>query len=387
MLRVFHISLFTVAMALASAVVAAPQQQLEELRNRINALQQELDRNEESKAEAVDALKESERAISDSNRRLFELSKELRSADNILARMQDKKRELDAALRSHQSLFGQLFYQQYLEVAPGPLKLILNGESPQSIARKLYYYSYIARARLGVIQGFQKNIDEVQDLSRQTRLQKIDLETIKVSQIEEKKRLGKEKQQRQQMLVKVSTQIKKQKNEISTSQRDENRLARLVKNLNKLLAERSRGLSNNKLPDAALDGTPFKELKGKLNLPVQGEISNTHGSLRVGSGVYWRGLFILAKTAQEVKAIATGRVVFADWLRGFGNLLILDHGDGYMSLYGNNETLYKQVGEVVHAGGTVAAVGNTGGNIETGLYFEMRYQGDPFDPLTWVTLK
>ena len=130
---------------------------------------------------------------------------------------------------------------------------------------------------------------------------------------------------------------------------------------------------------------PFQELKGRLKLPVIGELANRYGSPRADSGLSWKGLFIAAKQGQEVRAIAGGRVVFADWLRGFGNLMILDHGGGYLSLYGNNESLYRQVGDLVKMGDPVAAVGATGGNPETGLYFELRFQGKPLDPLTWVT--
>ena len=100
----------------------------------------------------------------------------------------------------------------------------------------------------------------------------------------------------------------------------------------------------------------------------------------------WKGLFIKSAAGQDVKCIASGRVVFSDWLRGFGNIIIVDHGDDYISLYGNNETLYKQAGETVRAGDAVAAVGNSGGIAETGLYFEMRHQSRPFDPLGWVKL-
>jgi len=124
-----------------------------------------------------------------------------------------------------------------------------------------------------------------------------------------------------------------------------------------------------------------------LSLPVKGELKNRFGGAREGSGVLWKGLFIASPTGQEVKAIAPGRVVFADWLRGFGNLLIIDHGDGYMSLYGNNESLFKQVGETARSGEAVAAVGNSGGNMDSGLYFEIRHQGVAFDPLTWVSLR
>jgi septal ring factor EnvC (AmiA/AmiB activator) len=140
------------------------------------------------------------------------------------------------------------------------------------------------------------------------------------------------------------------------------------------------------LPEPVPAGTgPFQELKGRLKLPVIGELANRYGSPRADSGLSWKGLFIAAKQGQEVRAIAGGRVVFADWLRGFGNLMILDHGGGYLSLYGNNESLYRQVGDLVKMGDPVAAVGATGGNPETGLYFELRFQGKPLDPLTWVT--
>jgi septal ring factor EnvC (AmiA/AmiB activator) len=112
-------------------------------------------------------------------------------------------------------------------------------------------------------------------------------------------------------------------------------------------------------------------------------VSNRFGDSREDSGVSWKGLFIKANEGAEVKSIATGRVVFADWLRGFGNLIILDHGDGYMSLYGNNQAVLKQVGDIVHVGDTIASVGNSGGNETNGLYYELRRQSHPFDPLSW----
>jgi septal ring factor EnvC (AmiA/AmiB activator) len=142
-----------------------------------------------------------------------------------------------------------------------------------------------------------------------------------------------------------------------------------------------------RVPDASLDGTPFQQLKGRLQLPVRGELTGRYGSPRSDTGLSWRGLFIQGPAGQEVKAIAAGQVVFADWLRGFGNLLIIDHGEGYMSLYGNNESLVRRVGEKVRGGDAVATVGSSGGNATSGLYFELRHQGKPFDPLGWVPLR
>jgi septal ring factor EnvC (AmiA/AmiB activator) len=119
---------------------------------------------------------------------------------------------------------------------------------------------------------------------------------------------------------------------------------------------------------------------------VRGELANRFGSPRSDGGVLWKGLFIAARAGEEVRAVADGRVVFSDWLRGFGNLLIIDHGDAFMSLYGNNEALFKRVGDIIHGGEAVAAVGNSGGNARSGLYFELRHQGKPLDPLDWVKM-
>jgi septal ring factor EnvC (AmiA/AmiB activator) len=141
---------------------------------------------------------------------------------------------------------------------------------------------------------------------------------------------------------------------------------------------------NTDTPVAFRSNQPFSRLKGSLHLPVAGELMNRFGAPREGGGLSWKGLFIRAAQGTAVKAIAAGQVVFAEWLRGFGNLIIVDHGDGYMSLYSNNESLYKQVGERVQPGDTIAAVGNSGGQPDSGLYFELRHQSRPVNPLDWV---
>ena len=165
-------------------------------------------------------------------------------------------------------------------------------------------------------------------------------------------------------------------------------LARLVQSLARLVAPGAAPrLRNERVPQPFSEESSFAELKGRLRLPVRGELANRFGSPRADGGVVWKGLFIAARAGEEVRAIADGRVVFADWLRGFGNLLIVDHGDAYMSLYGNNEALYKRVGDSIRAGDPVAAVGATGGNADSGLYFELRHQGRPLDPLEWVSTR
>jgi septal ring factor EnvC (AmiA/AmiB activator) len=141
------------------------------------------------------------------------------------------------------------------------------------------------------------------------------------------------------------------------------------------------------LPDESFGGQPFAALRGRLRLPVRGELMNRFGAPRHDGGTVWKGLFIRSAHGAEVRAVATGRIVFADWLRGFGNLIILDHGNSYLSVYGNNESLYKAVGHVAQAGEAIASVGNSGGNADSGLYFELRHQGRPLDPTQWINFK
>jgi septal ring factor EnvC (AmiA/AmiB activator) len=147
------------------------------------------------------------------------------------------------------------------------------------------------------------------------------------------------------------------------------------------------GRSTVKDNDPGAIGGAFASLRGKLRLPVRGDIAGRFGSARAEGGTNWKGVFIRAAEGAEVKAIAAGAVVFSDWLRGFGNLLIVDHGDDFLSIYGNNESLLAAVGSNVTAGQSVATVGNSGGNPESGLYFELRHRGQPFDPLKWVGVR
>ncbi|NJM32757.1 MAG: peptidoglycan DD-metalloendopeptidase family protein [Limnobacter sp.] len=131
-------------------------------------------------------------------------------------------------------------------------------------------------------------------------------------------------------------------------------------------------------------GGGFSRLKGNMNLPVEGEITGKFGETRTdGTGPTWKGVFISAIEGQKVKAVAPGRVVFSEWLRGFGEIVIIDHGDQYLSVYGNNDKLLKTAGQTVESGEVIAEVGNSSGNLETGLYFELRHQGKPFNPMTW----
>jgi septal ring factor EnvC (AmiA/AmiB activator) len=209
---------------------------------------------------------------------------------------------------------------------------------------------------------------------------------------------------RRQTLDRIARQIAVQRQSIATLERDERRLTTLIDQLSRMLAEQARRRerppstgapprSPSPSPESAEPpaSAAFTKLRGQLALPVRGEIVARFGSpRRTEAGVdapTWKGVFIRAAPGTDVQAVAAGRVIFADWLRGFGNLLILDHGEGFISVYGNNSTLMRSVGERVERGDAIAEVGNTGGQAEAGLYFELRYQGRPIDPLRWAAAR
>ena len=358
---------------LAGAAQATQQDDLEKLRKRISALQQDFDKSSESRAEAADNLRESERAISNSNRRLHELAQQQQSANRELSQLQQRASAIDRELQGQQAMLGRLLYQQYMDGGEQEyLKLLLNNDDPNQVARELRYYEYIARNRAATLQSLRNGRARLQAVTDQARKKSDEIASLQAEERDQRQLLERDKHAHQLMLNKISQQMKQQRREIGHLQRNESRLSQLVEKLAHIL------------PDAQTDSVAFKSLRGKLPLPVKGRVTNKFGARRPESTMPWTGWFLRTSPSQPVKAVAAGRVVYADWLRGFGNLLIIDHGQGYMSLYGNNETLYKQVGDSLRGGDLIATVGSSGGNADSGLYFELRFEGKPFDPGKWV---
>jgi septal ring factor EnvC (AmiA/AmiB activator) len=365
------------------------QENLKALRERIQSLQKDLASKETLKQGTSDALRKTERAINNINHRLTELIENDRQANEDLKQLQIQYKQIKSEIETERNQLENLLYQQYVEGQQDYLRFMLNQQDPNQIARDIHYYKQLSLASSGSIKNLQNNQYKMEALTQISRQKKAEIAAIQTEYSTQRKKLEQEKNKQQAMLSQVSVQITQQQQEINKLENDEKRIANLVNEINKLLVqEKSKNtLINKKLPDASTTGVPFASLKGKLNLPVRGKLLNSFGGQRSGRHITWKGLFIQSPNGSDVKAISAGRVVFADWLRGFGNLMILDHGNSYMSLYGNNETLHRQVGDSIRGGDTIATVGNSGGNPDSGLYFELRYRGKPFDPLTWIKIE
>jgi septal ring factor EnvC (AmiA/AmiB activator) len=277
------------------------------------------------------------------------------------------------------------------------------------MTRDLYYLGAVARARAQLLGETETLRVKKQALSKNMRERAGELSSIEAWQKDQHVQLVGQRKQRQEMLTRISSKISQQRKEIGNLQRDEKALAQLIRRLDSIIAaqiaarkekaareakkaktsppgaERAPEVDNAHTPEALPAGN-FSALKGKLRLPVRGSVTNRFGHTRQ-EGSTWKGLFIRAPQGSDIKSIAGGRVVFADWMRGFGNLLIVDHDGGYLSIYGYADAVLKEVGDSVRGGDSIATAGNSGGNEQSGLYFELRHKGQPIDPLKWVSLK
>lgn len=380
-------------MVWASAAAAAPNQDLDEVRGRLKTLKSELRSTEESRAEAAGRLRDSERAIAEANRKLKELGRQRDALATQLADIAAQVRSTQDDIARQQDEIARMLHTQYVHGRSEPLRVALSrGEDPNATARRLQYLTYVSRARSDVVSSLRTNLASLDTLTESTAAKQGELEAVEKEYRAQRDALEREKASRREVLASVSAELATKRQEYATLKRDEERLTRLVEKLARAAAKPSRGkatgrdraVANRDVPDPAAPSGSFRSLKGRLRLPVAGELVSRFGSPRPDSGFSRKGVFLRAAPGQEVKAIAQGRVVFAEWLRGFGNLLIVDHGDGYMSLYGNNDAMLKRPGDKVGPGDALATVGSSGGQEETGLYFELRFQGKPFDPLPWA---
>jgi len=428
--------------AAASPEISEKQSDLGELRNRIESLRKDLSASEENKADAADRLRESERQISRLQRELHELGQQRGQLQKKLQNLEQQSKELAATLSQQQNQLDSLLYRQYLRGTPDSLQLLLNGDDPNQMARDLQYLSAIAMTRAELMNEVSVTLEKKKALAADAKERADEIREIEAQQQQRHGDLQKQREERKALYAQVSDKVKAQRKQIGNLQQDERRLTELIDRLSRILAAqaaqaakaareaeaaRARAAEAARLAEAARqkekprsrpgdevreaprpapvpeparpravevenhyepaasDGS-FARQKGNLRLPVRGTLAGRFGSPRDGGGT-WRGLFIKAGAGSDVKAVAGGRVVFAEWMRGFGNLLIVDHGDSYLTIYGNNDSLLKQVGQGVKGGETVATVGNSGGNPDSGLYFEIRHQGKPIDPMKWASLK
>jgi len=337
---------------------------MEKARHETDTLQTELKINETYAGSIALNIREIEKQLQQRNTRQNKLTYNKSLHEEALA---DQKQALSQQIRS-----------AYMVGKNDYMKLLLNQEDPARVGRALAYYDYHNQARARQINTVNTEIEAIIQLENNIRRENDALLKLKENQLAKTREIAQSRSERENILAKLLNELEKQGLELEALQQQEQETKNL---LEKLIEEQSR--EDHGSVAFFADIPPFNSLKGKLDWPIKGKLLTRFGSRKQGGILKWQGVVINAETGVDVQAISGGQVVFADWFRNLGLLIIIDHGDGYMSLYGYNQSLLKKTGDWVLPGEIIALAGDSGGQLRSGVYFEIRNNGSPVNPAKW----
>ena len=407
---------------------AQTQQQLDATRQDIAELKKLLGKLQEEKSGVQKELKGTETEMGKLEKQVEALQKELKKSEAELQRLDAEKKKLQSARTEQQRLIAIQARAAYQNGRQEYLKLLLNQQNPEKFARTLTYYDYLSQARLEQLKSFNETLRQLANVEKDIGLQQAQLLVQQSDLDTQREALDKVRKERQQALAKLNDDVKARDQKLAAREQDQADLSKVLKTIEETLARQAREAEEARqkaliaqqeaekkrlreaqaradadsdtsdaprkqarpTPGALVSssgetfGGPFAATRGKLPWPVDGRLLARFGETRGDDArTKWDGVMISASAGSQVHAVHGGRVVFADWLRGAGLLVILDHGNGFLSLYGHNQTLLKSAGDVVKAGESISTVGNSGGQDTPALYFAIRQQGHPSDPAQW----
>ena len=379
-------NLIILFLALLPVISAQAEQSVSqvEIEARLKALEQEisnyketLDSTQGQKSEIEATLERNEQGINKLINEIDTIEKEWDTTNDKVSSLTEKQKELLTVKSEQQYYIEQQVRAAYEIGSQEYLKVLLNQEDPNEIARMLTYYDYFNQARSRQIESYNLTLLDLDRVTQELAEETVVLESQRRALGAQQKSLASVQKEKQMTLKALISQISTTGSALLKLEQDRGRLEQLLDKLEESLANL----------DAPRNAQPFAGMQGKLLLPVEGRISHRFGNHRNQGKLRWHGIFIDAAEGESVYAVHYGRVVFSDWLRGFGLLMIISHGEGYMSLYGHNQALFRETGDWVSAGEVIAAVGDSGGQDKTGLYFEIRIDGKPNNPQNWCVTR
>lgn len=408
---------FTVAVAADQR--AQTKQEIAQAAKDIAELKKQLSKIKQEKSSAEQALKKTETEIGELEKQVDDLQQQEKKTEQELDLLDKQKKKLHSSRLEQQKLIAIQARAAYQAGQQEPLRLLLNQQQPEKFSRNLIYYQYIGKARQQQINEFNETIRQITNISAQITEQKNNLAEQRASLLSKQESLKTLRQQRQQKVASLSQKQRKETQSLNTRQADQTALNKVLQTIEttlarqaqeareaerkrqRLIAEQQRQQAEQlldkqpqpvagKQPQSPMvstaithNGGKFSTVRGKLPWPVNGRLIARFGSPRGDTRSKWDGVLISSQAGTQVRAIHPGRVVFADWLRGAGLLVIVDHGDGYLSLYGHNQSILSRPGDMVQTGQAISTVGNTGGQDQAALYFAIRQKGKPADPTQW----
>lgn len=350
------------------------ERELEKLKSNITKVNRWLSRANTEKSGLSKALETQEKAINKLSKKIRTSKANINRQVKELKKLEHKFSQQTQSLKKQQSFLIEQLQRAYLHGEQSQIKLLLNSDNPQELATDMRFFSYINEARSEKISEVKQILDDIKSTEQKILIQKTKLSEQHKIQKENHAKLKKEQVARKQVLTKLSANIKNNTQRLEKMRKDQKRLENL-------LTELEEAIANIPLPD---DAAPFHKQKKKLPWPLKGKIKARFGSRIAQGKLKLNGIHIASKEDQEVKSVHSGRVIFSNWIRGFGLLIIIDHGNNYMSLYGNNKSLAKDTGDWVRAGEILAYAAQSNEKSETGLYFEIRKNGKPLNPSYWL---
>ncbi len=365
--------LLWVTTVVTAADSTSATRQLQQLEARIQELQEQMHNTRTQYGRLQRQLQDREEDIGEVAQRLEQLHGALVDKENTLIDLKQQQQTQNTQLAAQRQVLARQIKSAYMMGRQDYLKLWLNQQEPFTVGRMLTYYDYLNRARTHQIATIQATLQRLQELRHIIEQESTHLKQLVTEHSNKQRELQLSYEERQSILAQLANTLESQDKELKGLQEDKRQLAKLLGTLGNTIKE---------IPQPTGERINFAQLKGLLPYPVRGQIVNRFGKRLVGN-LKWQGTLIAAPLGEKIRVIAPGRVVFAQWFRHFGLLMIINHGQGYMSLYAHNQSLFAKPGDWVTANDIIATVGNSGGRKISALYFEIRYQGIPIDPQKW----
>ncbi len=343
---------------------------LDEVVERLNALDRWLDDAQKQRSRWERDLREKDREVAAVAAKVEEAAAALAAVEEALTRMKREQAELEALREDQAQRIGAHLAASYRMSGQDFVKLILNQESPDTFERMARYHRYFSQARLDALADYRATLDKLAGNRFKLETRRDEQRSRQEELAEREQALIRERESRKALIRELDEQVEDKASERKRLDADRSRLEQLIAELSRRATE--------------LDGSAFEARKGRLPWPMKGRVTNAFGNSRADGRLTWHGMVIAAEEGTAVQAVFRGRVVFANWLRGFGLLTIIDHGGGYMTLYGHADVLLKTVGDWAEGGETIARAGRSGGQRTSGLYFEVRQKGVARDPIGWL---
>ncbi|MEX2473845.1 murein hydrolase activator EnvC [Marinobacter sp.] len=348
--------------------------QLEALKEQIADIDRWLDDAEEDRSSLEQQLAEIEQEVGRLTRERRDLRRQAEEQQQRLKALEKQETDLTRTLDSQRESLKKQIRAAWMEGDAPAVKVLLNEIDPDKIARTMTYYEYLSRDTVRRLEVFNDNLRQLRETRQDVQATRVRLGKLEQDVEERQDQLAASREQRKQTLAALDAEISDRKGERQDLTADRERLEKLLREVEEAIAS---------IPSPN-DSKPFKSLRNKLPWPTRGKVFSNFGDGYAEGKMRRNGLMMNTSEEADIKAVHYGRVVFANWLRGFGLMTIVDHGDGYMTLYGHSSSLFTSPGDWVDAGETLAAAGRTGGTSDPALYFEIRHNGKPVNPRSWL---